>query len=241
LQARVRETEVLELVAASESAVELARAEVNLALGRDLGTAFVAGESLDAPPPADDGLDQLIAAALETRPDLRAGRERLRSSEQSVRSAMADQRPTLGVTGVAQAHSDEPFGSYGSDWAVSVDARFTVFDGNRASARVRQAAERLRRAQSEHELLRQTIDLEVRRGFHDRLTARKRLVQTEAAIGMAQESLRIVRDRYREGLTTLVELLDAESRLTGARTRDVAARRELLLAQARLDLAIGIL
>jgi outer membrane protein TolC len=51
--------------------------------------------------------------------------------------------------------------------------------------------------------------------------------------------LEIVEDRYREGLTTLTELLDAETALTRARLRRLAARRDLFLARASLDLATG--
>ena len=51
--------------------------------------------------------------------------------------------------------------------------------------------------------------------------------------------MRIIENRYREGLTTLIELLDAETALTQARTRAIGAGRDLLLSQATLDLAIG--
>ena len=46
-------------------------------------------------------------------------------------------------------------------------------------------------------------------------------------------------DRYREGLTTLVELLDAETALTRARTREVATLRDLAMSEAALRLAVG--
>jgi outer membrane protein TolC len=56
---------------------------------------------------------------------------------------------------------------------------------------------------------------------------------------LAQESIRIVENRYREGLTTLIELLDAQTALTQARTRAISAGRDLLLSQATLELAVG--
>ena len=55
---------------------------------------------------------------------------------------------------------------------------------------------------------------------------------------LGEEGLRIVSDRYREGLTTLVELLDAEASLTRARAREVAARRDVMVSRAALDLAL---
>ena len=58
-------------------------------------------------------------------------------------------------------------------------------------------------------------------------------------MGLAGNSLAMVQDRYKEGLTTLVELMETETALTSARTREVQARRDLLLADATLKLAIG--
>ena len=56
---------------------------------------------------------------------------------------------------------------------------------------------------------------------------------------LARESLRMIEDRYQEGLTPLVELLEAENALTRARTREVGARRDLFVARSGLDLAVG--
>ncbi len=88
-------------------------------------------------------------------------------------------------------------------------------------------------------LLGQSVELEVRTAFHDLRGARKRLEQAGLAVELAGTSLGMVEDRYREGLTTLVELMEAETALTSARTREVQARRDLLLADATLKLAIG--
>jgi outer membrane protein TolC len=239
LQARVRETEVHELVARSESAVEISRAALNMAMGRDLDTPIDLPGSVTVTTAQEEALDDLILDALAHRPDLRAGRDHLRASENGMRSARSGHRPDVGVTGLAEANSAELTGNYGTNWSVFVGARFKLFDGKRTNTRVRQAAERRNRARLENELLERSIDLEVRKAFYDRVTARKRLEQATAAVDMARESLRMVQDRYGEGLTTLVELLESETRLTRAQTRDVAAKRDVLLAQAQLDLAVG--
>jgi outer membrane protein len=122
---------------------------------------------------------------------------------------------------------------------VVVAARFTAFDGNGTRARIRAARERHNQARLMNEFLARSVGLEVRRVFHDLQAANKRLEQTVRAVEMSRESLRIVTDRYREGLTTLVELLEAETALTHARSREVAARRDMLLGEASLDLAVG--
>lgn len=239
LQARVRETEVQELVLRSESDVEISKATLNLALGRALGATLHLPASIDAEVSNEEPLDVLVETALALRPDLKAARESIRAAGRSVESSKAGYLPDIGVAGQAQANSETVFGSYGTNWSVFVGARFKLYQGGGTRARVRQAIERESRARHEHRLLEQSIELEVRRAFHDRRSAAKRLEQASRAAEMADEGLRIVRDRYAEGLTTLVELLDSETRLTRARTRAIAARRDVLLTDARLDLAVG--
>jgi outer membrane protein TolC len=239
LQARVRETEVREFVAAAESAVEIARAGLNLALGRDLGTPFSLPHQIEIALDNERPLEELVRSAVDQRPDLKAGEQYVRASEMGIRSAQSGKRPELGATGMADANAEQLFDNYGTNWSVFVGARFTVFDGKQTHARVRQATERASRARREQQALTQSVALEVQQAFYDRRTASKRLEQTAVAIDMARASLRIVQDRYAEGLTTLLELLESENLLTQARTRDLAARRDVLLAQARLDLAVG--
>ena len=56
----------------------------------------------------------------------------------------------------------------------------------------------------------------------------------------ASESVRAIRTaRHREGLLPLVEVLDAESGLTGARTLLLASQLEHRLGQVQLALALG--
>ena len=106
-------------------------------------------------------------------------------------------------------------------------------------ARVRQAQWRTLAAEEQQKLFALAVELDVRQAFHDLRSSRKRLQQAEQSILWAREGMRIVEDRYKEGLTTLVELLDAEIALTRARTREVAARRDIVLTLASLDLAVG--
>ena len=64
-------------------------------------------------------------------------------------------------------------------------------------------------------------------------------LHVSTAVRLARENLRIVENRYREGLSTSLELLDAQTGLTMAQTRVVSARRDLMLGSAALDLAVG--
>lgn len=239
LQARVRESEIEEMLIRAESAVAVSRAAVNMAIGRELDTPFTLPESLDHGGLPVESVEELTSEALGNRPDLLAAGSRVEAAGRMVGMQKAGYRPEVGLVGAYEANSEDFIGTDGTNWSVVVAARFTAFDGNSTRARVRAARERHKQARLMKEFLARSVGLEVRTAFHDLQAAAKRLEQTERAVEMSRESLRIVTDRYREGLTTLVELLDAETALTRARSREVSARRDMLIGEASLDLAVG--
>jgi len=239
LQARVRESEVHEMVIRAESSVEISRAALNLALGRDLSTSVVLPEDLDLRPDPASDLDALIARARHQRPDLRAARLRLAAAESQIGMAKSGKRPRLGLHGSYETNSEDFFGNDGDNWSLAVGLELPLFDGFGTRARVQRARERAREASELAELSSQTLALEVYQGFHQLRAARQRLEQTTQGAELARRSLVMVEDRYKEGLITLPEFLEAETALTAARLRQVTARRDVLLAGIGLDLATG--
>jgi len=116
-----------------------------------------------------------------------------------------------------------------------------LFKGGEDRARLLEAEANHRRAMALRERLASAIGLEVRDAFLALRTARERLAVAQGAVAQAEESLRIVQNRYDAGLTTIVELLDSETALTAARTNLTRARYEAAVGQARLDLSLGTL
>ena len=242
LQAEVRESEVRELVIRAESGVEVARAALNLALGRDLATPFALPDDLD-PPAREAAPDprELIARALDRRPDLAAARTLTGAAERRVDLERAGRRPVVGLEGSWEANAEDFFGADGDNWALTVGLTVDLFDGHRRRSRVRRADAERREAEERSALLAEAIGLEVRRAVSEIRAAAERREQAGRGVALAERSLEIVADRYKEGLTVLTELLDAETALTRARLRRLAADRDVLLARATLDLATGSL
>lgn len=241
LQARVRESEVQESLIRAESGVEVTRAALNLAMGRPLATAMVLPAQLE--PVSGVGqapaLAPLIERATAQRRDLAAARSRSQAARAGVRVARAGRLPEIGLEGNLETNSEDFFDTQGENWSLMLGLRLRPFDGFATRARVRQARQRQLGAERRAALLEQSIALEVRQAFWARRSAAQRLAEAGLAVELAERSLAIVEDRYREGLTTLPELLDAQIALTRGRLREVAARRDLLVSRAGLDLATG--
>jgi outer membrane protein TolC len=72
-------------------------------------------------------------------------------------------------------------------------------------------------------------------------SSRERITVAAAAVAQAEESLRITRNRYEAGLTTVTELLRTEAALVEAQTRRAAAIHDRRLAAVAVDYARGTL
>jgi len=239
LQAEVRELELRDMLTRAESQAAVARAGLNLAMGLPLDTPHALPLSVDVPVFTESDLDALTKEAIDARPDLKAAAARTGAAEKMIKVARAGYMPEIGVGGAYEANAEDFIGADGTNWTVMGTVTWNAFDGFGTRSRVRRAEEQQRQATEYANHLQQMAGLEVRQAFYDLKASRESLGHAAKAIESAEASLVIVEDRYREGLTTLVELLAAETALTSARTREVSARRDVLLAEARLKLAIG--
>lgn len=240
LQALVRESELDELVVRAESAVDISRTALNLSIGLDADSRWEL-DALDAENLAAAGaeVDELTEMARHSRPDLRAAAAEVQAAESRVRMEYAGFLPQVGVGGGWEANAEDGIGSDGTNWSMQVGLKWTAFDGFAATARHRKARQKAAQAAEMRDLLDQQVTLEVRRAYFDLRAAAERETQAQRSIDLAVRGLEIVRDRYREGLVTVVELQEAEASLTRARARHVAALRDLVVSRATLELATG--
>jgi outer membrane protein TolC len=221
----------------AEEAIITAQAALNTALGLPINTPQkVAGQLVEK---AFDlaGQDELIRLALDHRPDYQRAGLSLRSSAEQVRGAHSEYLPRVDVFANAGVSRNNWAGGSG-DYIVGASLTFNLFDAGR-NARIAQAraAESLAASQQEH--LANQIRLEVVRAYQQFVSARERVKVSERVIAHATEALRIVQDRYNEGLTTIAEVLRAETALVRAQSSLVAARYDYYVGYAALLLSSG--
>ena len=241
LQARVRESEIEEMVVRSESALRVSRAALNLAMGVDLDRQWRLEELevIDIETPTDLELEALLEEALEQRPDRLAALSEASIAETNIALARSGWKPEVRLAGNVEANGEQIFDFSGNNWSVFVLFDFNVFDGMATKRRVERAKQEQQRADELSALLADQIGLEILEARSELDAADQRREQAIKATSLAERSLTIVRDRYSEGLATLVELLEAETSLTRTRAREVAAHRDLMVAKATLELAAG--
>jgi len=181
--------------------------------------------------------EELIRLALTHRPDyVRAGNN-IQLNKEGVIGAKREVLPRLDLFG-NYGLSGKDLSSGSSDYAFGASFTFNLFDpGRNARIGKARAAESMAAAEQEH--LANQIRLEVARAYQQHVSARERLVVAGQAIDQALETLRIIQNRYREGLTTITEVLRAETALVRARLNLVAARYDHYVSYAHVLLSVG--
>lgn len=241
LAARVRLARLKEEAIAAANQVKLARASLNDAMGVALDQPYKITGHLDLVLRQYDRLEGLDDLALQHRPDYRQAVLEEQRLEKEVLRAKGAFLPTMHLVGNYEINNSR-FSSDGQDsWTVGVVLNVNLFNGGADRARLVEAQANHQRAMALRERMASAIGLEVHDAFLALQTARERVTVAKDAVTHAEESLRIVQDRYDTGLTTIVELLDNETAFTAARTNLTRTIYDATVGQAKLDLSLGTL
>jgi outer membrane protein len=181
--------------------------------------------------------EELIRLALLHRPDYARANFAVQSAEKKVRGAWGQYLPRVDLFST-YGISNRDLVSGIPDYAVGAGLTYNLFDlGRGAKLEQARAAQSLATAEQEH--LANQIRLEVVRTYQQFVSARERLALASRAVTQAEEALRIVRDRYQEGLLIITEVLRAQTALVRARLSLLAARYDYSISYAQILLASG--
>ena len=174
------------------------------------------------------------------RPDLRRLSVQTDIAEAEIDKSRSAHLPSVRLVGNYEFNT-ERFDEYGENYMVGAVLEFNLFSGRRMQSRVRESKAAWNEIRAHRKQLETGIRVETRKAFLQCRSSWEQIAVAEAAAGQAREALRIVTDRYRNGLATVVDLLNAESALHGASTRRFAAVHGFRVAVLRLKLAAGTL
>ncbi len=198
-------------------------------------------DTLDAAPYEID-LSAAIGQALEKRPELGVLRAAESLQAESVVNAKAGYKPSVQIFGGYGARNS----SFTSDlsterhgWLAGAQLSWDIFDGMLTQGKVVEAKAVYQKSQTELANTSRRIELEVRTAYSDFTEAREVLESQKKVQEQAEESLRLAKARADAGTGTQLDVLNAETALTEARTTQSLALRDYAVAVARLERAMG--
>jgi len=235
----------LEAARADLASLERQRAAAANALELLVGQQSVglpAGRTLSAQGIIPDLAASLPAEVLLTRPDVLAAEQSLIAANANIGAARAAFLPRISLTaglGTASSALSGLFTSGSGAWNFQPVLRLPLFDAGRAAAGTDLAEARKVIAVAQYEKTIQQAFREVA----DLLAARTYLagqLQAQQAAEKAQaERLRLADARYKAGISSYLEVLDAQRESYSAQQGTVQTRRAWLSAAAQLYKALG--
>jgi len=236
LAAQVALSDARQQAIRSRNTLDISHASYNRLLHRPLDQEVLIDDvSVDASQP--DIVD-VTFRALSKRPELAslsAQVKSLRLQAESIRSATGPQLALMG----SYNYQQNKYQLYENIWSATLGLTWNIFDGgvtrNNANAII-QKAESLSDVKSDTASI---IMLQVRQAWLDVMETQTRITVTREATQQAEENMRVVKDRYREGVGTNTEVLDAETLRTKSYHNYYNAVYDAVMANIRLQYATG--
>lgn len=194
----------------------------------------------------DIKVNELVASALESRPDMQALVAQLRAAQAGVDEAQAQFLPQLILTGnVGPTYSE--FSAEGSPWVSSHDVQYGVgialrmplFDGFANQQGELAARARQRQMEAAAQQARNRAVQEVWEAYIDFENAREQLVAAEALLAASQAAYDATLASFKQGFASVVALQTQQVSLTGARESYAQARTDAFLSLSLLQLVTG--
>lgn len=215
---------------------ETATANLARLVGLDVEIEAV-GDSLTIT--ADDmNIDALQREALEHSPLLLQSVAQARAADAQVTVSRAQYFPSLS-TSYSQSWAGQQLDALNSSWTLRLSVSFPIFNGFTREAGVVRARAQQDVARARVEDVRRQIDADLTQYFASLESSRVRLQIAEASRAAATEDLRVQQERYRLGVSTIVEVLASQVNLDQAEVDIVQARLDYLVAKAQLEALIG--
>ena len=239
LRARLEMVNARQAVLTAQTAAQSAR----FSLARQVGAAEpvvpVRPADLDPRPLAVPDAE-IVPLAESSSPAVRAAGASTGAANAAYTAAKTAYLPTFRISsGYSWANQALALAGANKSWSLSLSGSYPIFNGFQREATVARADEtrRVTRLQEQDARLaaRQSADNALR----SLNTSAIAIDIAQEAVGLAEEDLRAVRERYRVGVATVLDVVTSQIALDQARVNQVGTRYDYLTARAQLEAVVG--
>jgi outer membrane protein, multidrug efflux system len=221
--------------------IEQTENQISLLLGENPGQVS-RGSSLteqELPPEVPTGLP---SALLERRPDIRAAEENLIAANAEIGVAKAAYFPQISLTGFLGGQSTQLSGLFSAPsrvWTLAPQVTQPIFTAGRLRSNVKLAEAQQKSALIQYQKAIQTAFTEVSNALSAHQRVRESRAQQELLVTALQDRKRLAYVRYRGGVDTLLNALDADRDLFQAQLALSQIRLSEVLSVVQLYKALG--
>ncbi len=228
----------------AENAVKLAMVALNSTIGISLNTQISIVSTTRLTESVFDGLDKLIEDATQNRPEVKAAGSRVKAGEAGVTLAKSSWYPQVSLYG--NYYYSKPNqrimptrNQFDGTWDAGVNLSVNVWDWMTTAHQTDQAPAQAEQAKDGLGMIKDGITLEVTQNYLNMKQAYKKVTLAELTVLQAEENMRVTSDKFKTGLATSADVIDAETALISAKTNLSTSTVDCELAKAKLDKSIG--
>jgi outer membrane protein len=225
----------------AQNNVDSTMAALDAVLGLDHPASYelVNSESPLQSPPSD--AEQLTQLALQQRPDLQSLNYTQQAAVKFSHAQRDQMLPSISAAGTAGSVPIRPAEYYTENWwgGLGVNMNIPIFNGFLYSAQAKEATIRAKATSEQSRDLRDRIVRDVRTAWLATNTAYQRVAVTDELLKQANLALSLAETRYKLGLSSIVELSQAQFQQTDAAIGNTNAQYQYRLSLSTLNYQIG--
>jgi len=241
LSAKVLSAERNQELVRARNDFSYAKAELAITMGSPSDAEFVLNSALSDKVLPQVEITSLERDALRQRPDLQRILKQQLAQRQSTSIAKAAFGPHIDAFGSWETDSHSLGWNGGNNWTAGLELQFDLFSGGAKKAQLDREKANAEQVNALRRLYEDRVRLEVRRAYYDHDSARAQVNVAKSATEQAQESLRILSNRYEAGLATFTDLLRAEEASHRTQIDYWEAVSRMQTSYTNLQLALGSL
>jgi len=233
----------------ARNAAEVALTALNSLIGWPLETDVELTTSADSqasrlPAAEDPEKESPIETALSNRPELKSADLRIKASEFTLKAARAGYYPQVFLSGNYYYLRPNPrilpaLDNFKGTWDLAISVSFDLWNWGQTKSQTEQAQAQLAQARDARKLLEDQAVLDAIQSRLGLARAREKVRVAGQAIAQAEENLRINREKFKQGVALNTDVMDAEVALLQAQMNRTQSTIDLVLAQAKLEKALG--
>ena len=246
LRAEVQVANLIPVLTSARNSAEVAESQLLMVLGIEKNSNIITLDSLRFVPNEfkNTSIDELYDLALLNRPDIKIMDEQKNIMKRQVSLARTELMPSVlfgtnlqyqGMKNEFDFTNDDINRSLNSSLSLSIP----LFTGFQTTGKIQQAKASLRETDYQTDALFRAVKLEIETAYLA-INEKEQAVKTQSKIiDQAAEALRLAQLRYGEGLSTQLDVMNAESALNQARMNYEQSLFEYNLAIAQLKKALN--
>jgi outer membrane protein len=226
------------LLIQAQNNLQASYADLSTALGYPDQKSFIlSDESMPTAPPAD--ITQIISQALQNRPELIGGRMSVNSAQSYATGERDLWFPTISTIAVAGLTPVREAGLGSRYAAAGFNVNIPIFNGRQFNALHAEATAQAHAQEQYLRDLQNRVTRDVRKAWLDANSAFQRLGVTQQLLNQATQALDLAQQRYKLGLSSIIELSQAQLNMTQAEITQTSATYDYAAAMSVLRFQTG--